>query len=79
MLTLSKKIPTKKGSWWPTGLKFINKSWQSLLNRGFSQAVLQGEACTDLPASPTELSACIVFLLFEPTLVKEFLEFCFNQ
>lgn len=36
------------------------------------QTVLQGEDCTKLPSSHTELPACTVILLSEPNLIKEF-------
>lgn len=61
MWTLRKTIPTKKGSWWLTGLKLKNKkkkkaqqkkslaaiSTQELL----SNATHQGEACSEASAS----------------------------
>lgn len=64
MLTLRNKLPTKKGSWWLTGLKFTNRASQPLLNWGLTHVVFQGEACIGL-------CACTVFLLSEPTLIKK--------
>lgn len=43
------------------------------------QAMLQGEACTELPVSCTEMLASTVFLPAESTLIKELLESYFSQ
>ena len=53
---------------WAQKLKNRIKTELSILakQRPFIQAVLQGEACTELPA-------CVVFLPSELALIKEFL------
>ena len=57
VLTLSKKIPTKNGSWWLTELKFKN-SLAALFKRGpLRQARLPEKSALKLPAGRTELPA----------------------
>lgn len=40
----------------------------------FMYTALQGEACTKLPATFTELPTYTMFLSYEPTLKKEYLK-----
>lgn len=54
---LRMKVPAEKGSWWLIGLKIKNKTKQkkrslaAVAKQGpLKPAVLQGEACTKLPA-----------------------------
>ena len=79
MWTLRKKMLTKKDFWWLTGLKFKKQKQNQktapsshLYTGALMQTVLQGEACTELPA-------CTVVLPWEPALIKEFPWPCIYQ
>ena len=43
------------------------------------ETALHREACNKLPASYTQFTACSLFLLSEPALIKEFPELFFKQ
>ena len=69
---MRKKIPTKQGSSWLTGLKFKKQSLAAISTQGsLTQTTRQGEAYTELPA-------CTVFLPSEPAFYKGVLGILFQ-